>query len=125
MTENTPKPMILIDMAKNRIRIHRTTLEALQHPEYVLLIVNPDEKTIGILPGKLSDPGAHRVKTPSVIIKKSYELYSAGFTRKLREVCREWVPTGKYLVEGALVPGERVVRFPMNEAEFKGTGKVS
>ena len=125
MTENVSKPMILIDMAKNRIRIHRKTLEVLQHPEYVLLIVNPDEKTIGILPSKLSDPRAHRVKTPSVIIKKSYELYSAGFTRMLREVCPDWLPTGKYLVEGTLVPGDLVVRFLMDEAEFKGTGKVS
>lgn len=125
MTENTTKPMILVDMAKNRIRIHRTALDALQNPEYILLVINPKEKTIGILPSELSDPGAHRVKTPSVMIKKSYEIYSAGFTRELREVCKEWLPTGKYLMEGLLMPGKQVVCFSMREAEFKGTGKVS
>lgn len=125
MTENVSKPMIFVDMAKNRIRIHRTALEALHNPEYILLIVNPEERTIGILPSRLSDPGAHRVKTPSVVIKKSYEIYSAGFTRELREVCKDWLPTGKYLMEGALIPGKQVVCFPMNEAEFKGVGKVS
>jgi len=125
MTENVSKPMILVDMAKNRIRIHRTALEALQYPEYILLIVNPEEKTIGILPGKLGMPGAHRVKTPSVLGKNCYELYSAGLTRQLREVCRDWLPAGKYLMEGTLVSGKGVIYFSMNEAEFKGIGKVS
>ena len=124
MTENTCKPMIFVDMAKTRIRIHRTVLEALQYPEYILLIVHPEEKTIGILPSKLGAPGAHRVKTSSVLGKQCYELYSTGFTRELREVCKEWLPAGKYLMEGALIPEKQVVCFPMSEAEFKGTGKV-
>ena len=125
MTENISKPMILVDMAKNRIRIHRTALEALQNPEYILLIVNPAEKTIGILPSKLGVPGAHRVKTPSFVGKNCYELYSAGLTRQLRTVCQDWLSAGKYLMEGALIPGKQVVCFHMSDAEFKGVGKVS
>lgn len=124
MNENPTKPMVLIDMAKNRIRIHRTTLTALEQPEYILLIVNPEEKSIGIMPGKLSDPGAHRVKPPSVLGKNCYELYSAALTRKLRQVCTDWQPAGKYRMEGALIPGERLVRFPMDNAVFTGIGKV-
>ena len=123
MAEATP--MIMIDMAKNRIRIHRATLEALRSPEYVLLIVHPEEKTIGIMPGKRNDPGSHRVKPPSVLGKNCYELYSAGLTRQLRTVCQDWLPAGKYLIEGTLVPGEQVVCFPMENAVFKGIGKVS
>lgn len=124
MTENISKPMILVDMAKNRIRIHRTALEALQNPEYILLIVNPAEKTLGILPSKLGVPGAHRVKTPSFVGKNCYELYSAGLTRQLREVCNEWLPAGKYLMEGSFLSEKQVLCFPMSEAEFKGIGKV-
>lgn len=124
MNDNPTKPMVLIDMAKNRIRIHRTTLSALQQPEYILLIVNPEEKHIGIMPGQLSDPGAHRVKTPSVLGKNCYELYSAALTRKLRQVCADWQPAGKYRIEGTLIPGEHLVRFPMEDAVFTGIGKV-
>ena len=124
MTENVSKPMILVDMAKNRIRIHRTALEALQNPEYILLIVHPEEKAIGILPSKLGEPGAHRVKTPSVLGKNCYELYSSGLTRQLRAVCQDWLRAGKYLMEGFLIPEKRVVYFPMSKAEFKGVGKV-
>ena len=124
MAESTLKPMILVDMAKNRIRVHRATLETLHFPEYVLLIVNPAEKTIGIMPGKMNDPGAHRVKTQSVLGKNCYELYSTGLTRQLRYVCDDWLPGGKYLMVGFLLPGERVVCFPMENAEFKGIGKV-
>lgn len=124
MNEISNQPMILIDTAKYRIRIHRTTLAAIGQPEFILLIVNPEEKTIGVMPGRMNDPGAHRVKTPSVKAKNCYELYSAGLTRQLRRVCPEWTPGGRYRLEGSLVPGESLVRFAMKDAEFTGIGKV-
>lgn len=124
MSENCNQPMILIDTAKYRIRIHRTTLAAIGQPEFILLIVNPEEKTLGIMPGRMSDPGAHRVKTPSVKANKCYELYSSGLIHQLRKVCPEWTTGGKYRLEGNLVPGEFLVRFAMDDAVFTGIGKV-
>lgn len=124
MNENSNQPMILIDTAKYRIRIHRPTLAAIGQPEFILLIVNPEEKTLGIMPGRMNDPGAHRVNTPSVKAKNCYELYSAGLTRQLRQVCPEWTVGGRYRIEGNLVPGEMLVRFAMKDAEFTGIGKV-
>lgn len=124
MNENSNLPMILVDTAKNRIRIHRTTLAAIGQPEFILLIVNPEEKTLGIMPGRMTDPGSHRVNTPSVKNKNCYELYSAGLTRKLLQVSPEWQTGGRYLMEGTPVPGEQLVRFAMHDAEFTGIGKV-
>lgn len=124
MNENSSVPMILIDPSKNRIRIHRTTLTAIGQPEFILLIVNPAEKTIGVMPGRMTDPGAHRVNTPSVKNKNCYELYSAGLTRELFQVCPEWKSGGRYRMEGTPVPGEQLVRFAMKDAELTGTGKV-
>ena len=125
MSDNLARPMVLIDMAKNRIRIHRSTLAALGNPEFILLIVNPEEQTIGIMPGKRIDPGAHRVKTPSVLGKNCYELYSSGLIRKLREVREDWRHGGKYRMEGTVATGQLVVTFSMEEADFLGTGKVT
>ena len=47
MAEKEYTPVILVDLAKDRIRIHRVTLNALQNPEYIMLIVNPVEKKPG------------------------------------------------------------------------------
>ena len=124
MSGNPAKPKIVIDMAKNRIRIHRKTLAAINRPEFILLIVNPAEKTIGVMPGKESDPGCHRVKTPAVLGNNCYELYSSTLTKKLRQICSDWVPNGKYSIEGDLIPDELVARFCMDKAVFVGTGKV-
>lgn len=41
------KPSLLVDIKKNRIRIHKNTLHALGNPCFVVLIVNPDEHTLG------------------------------------------------------------------------------
>lgn len=124
MTENSTRPIILVDMAKNRLRIHRSTLAAIGKPEFILIIVNPDARTIGVMPCDNRNPGAHRVKTQSVLGKNCFELYSASFTRKLREVRPDWLAAGKYKMEGDLIPGESVARFYMDTATFTGTGKV-
>ncbi len=118
-------PAIVVDLAKDRIRIHRSTLNALQNPDFILLIVNPAEKYLGIMRGNESDPGVHRVK---VVGKACYELYSKSLTHKFREVCTDWVPTGKYRMTGHIVTDtsdELVARFTMSEAIFTGTGKVT
>lgn len=118
-------PKIVVDLAKDRIRIHRSTLNALQNPEFILLIVNPVDKHIGIMRGGPSDPGVHRVK---VVGKACYELYSKPLTHKFREVCTDWIPTGKYCMTGQVITGnanESVVRFPMSTAIFTGIGKVT
>lgn len=120
MVENTPT--ILIDLAKDRIRIHRVTLNALQNPEYIMLIVNPEEKSLGIMHGKLGDLGAHKVRT---VGKSCYELYSKSLTQKFRQVCTDWVETGKYRMIGHIVPGELIAHFDMSKAEFTGTGKAT
>ena len=112
MAEKEYTPVIFVDLAKDRIRIHRVTLNALQNPEYIMLIVNPVEKSLGIMHGKEGDLGVHKVNSKSL-------------TQKFRQVCTDWVDTGKYRMVGHIVSGELVARFNMSEAEFTGTGKVT
>lgn len=121
MTEKEYTPIIMVDLAKDRIRVHRSTLNALHHPTHIMLIVNPLEKSIGIMHGQDGDLGVHKVKGAGKIC---FELYSKPLIQKLRQVCPEWVDTGKYKITGCIVPGELVAKFDMNSAEFTGTGKV-
>ena len=50
MTDNNiERPAILIDLKKYRIRIHKNTLRSIGDPNYILLLVNPEEHTLAIL----------------------------------------------------------------------------
>ena len=46
--KHSSHPLICIDFKKNRIRIHSNTLRQIGNPEYIQLLVNPDQKMIGI-----------------------------------------------------------------------------
>ena len=46
--KHSSHPLICIDFKKNRIRIHRNTLRQIGNPEYIQLLVNPDQKMIGV-----------------------------------------------------------------------------
>ena len=122
MQDKPLKPYVLVDLAKNRIRIYQVTLHALQDPGYILIIVNPVGKTLGIMRGDRDDSGAHKVKRAG---RASYELYSRSLTQKFREICSDWVDAGRYRMRGAVMPDKTVVQFDMDEAEFMGIGAVS
>lgn len=122
MTENVVRPCILVDLAKNRIRIHRVTLTALENPNYILIIVNPIEKTLGIMEGKRDEAGVHKVK---LVGRNCYELYSRSLTQKFRQICPNWEETGRYRMFGTVIPDKKVACFEMTEAEFTGIGTVS
>ena len=55
------QPIISINFKRNLIRIHKATLDLLGQPEYIQLLVNPDDRTIAIMKGISSDVLAHRV----------------------------------------------------------------
>ena len=71
--KHSSHPLICIDFKKNRIRIHRNTLRQIGNPEYIQLLVNPDQKMIGIKASCAEDKLAHKVKDYFVINGNSYE----------------------------------------------------
>lgn len=116
MTENQiGMPAILIDIKGRRIRIHKNTLYLLGKPNYILLMVNPDTKTIAITPSTRVET-AHRVRWEYFGNRQSCELYSSSLVHSLHELCPEWLSTGKYRLNGEYIPAEKIVRFHMNGA---------
>lgn len=69
------KPTILVDLKRPLIRIHKDTLYSIGNPEYILLLVNPTEYSLAILPSDRSDTKAHHISKGSLVNKKSFELY--------------------------------------------------
>ena len=57
------KPIITLDMKKNRIRIHKCTLKVIDNPEYIYILVNPEKKKIAICQAHETDKDAIKIKT--------------------------------------------------------------
>ena len=123
MSENTEAmPSISVDLRKYRIRIHKKTLHAIGDPEYVLLLVNPEERTLAVLRSSRSDPRAHHIARASLVNKKPFELYSRSLVESLCDVCRDWKDNQSYRLYGEIIPNEGIARFDMSGAlQLNGT----
>ena len=116
MTENNiAQPIILVDLKKYRIRIHKNTLHAIGDPDYVLLLVNPEERTLAILRGDRSDQRAHHITRASLEKKKPFELYSRSLVKSLRDLCNNWQDNHSYHLYGEIISNEGVAQFHMFE----------
>ena len=116
MENNTEifRPSIVVDMKKNRIRIHQKTLHALGDPGFLLLIINPDEHTIGIKCSTLDNKLAHRIRKST--IKQECELYSKSLMSALHELCPDWDGRKCYRIEGEIITGENMAVFSMKDS---------
>jgi len=116
MTENsTLIPAISVDLKKCRIRIHKNTLHSIGNPDYVLLLVNPEDRTLAVLGSDSSDSRAHKItQLPST--QKSIELYSRSLVNNLRSLCSEWENNQSYRLYGEIIPKEGAAQFHMDKS---------
>ena len=113
---NIERPAILIDLKKYRIRIHKNTLHSIGNPDNVLLLVNPEERTLAILRSDRSEPRAHHISWASLINKKSFELYSKSLVKSLRDVCSDWQDNQSYRMYGEIISNGGVAQFRMADS---------
>ena len=124
--KHSSHPLICIDFKKNRIRIHRNTLRQIGNPEYIQLLVNPDQKMIGIKASCAEDKLAHKVKDYFVINGNSYELYSRELLYSLSQLNLSWEKFNIFRLEGNIYPNKKIALFSMDniitklpQTEFK------
>lgn len=86
MEDRARQPVAMtIDLKKNRIRVHKTTLHMMGDPGYLQLLVNPGEMLVairGVNKPHLSD-SLHRVSPGKLRSDNSYEIYSMAFIAAL------------------------------------------
>ena len=107
---------ILIDLKKERIRIHRNTIRALGDPEAIVLIMNPKTQTLGIKCSSSDNRRAHKIRKQALVGKNSYELHSRALSKALLSVCPEWDKNANYRITGVSIPEEQMICFAMSEA---------
>ncbi len=110
------RPAILVDLKKCRIRIHKNTLHSIGNPEHILLLVNPEERTLAVLCSDSSDPRAHKITQAVSSNQKSIELYSRLLIKSLRNLCGHWQEEQSYRLYGEIIPNEGVAQFHMDES---------
>ena len=115
-TYNLLRTSILVDLKKYRIRIHKNTLHSIGDPDYILLLVNPEERTLAILRSNSSDPRAQQLTKASLLNKKPFELYSRSLIKSLRDLCNDWQDNQSYRLYGEIISNGGVAQFHMDES---------
>jgi hypothetical protein len=115
MEKNTDSLLsISIDLKKNRIRIHRSTLQAIGSPSHILLLVNPEENSLAILPCQSSEPKSHHIQWLEKKKQNSCEIYSKSLIANLLNICSTWEENKLYLLYGEIISEKGAVRFRMD-----------
>ena len=123
------KATLSVDFRKNRIRIHKNAIHALDDPEYILFLVNPEERTLAIMRSDRSDLRAHRIIFASLTGMKSCELNSKSLVRGLLNIYAGWEDNTTYRIDGESLPGKGVIMFNIEnsvsvcETEEEGYGR--
>lgn len=116
MTKGLPSSL-LVDFSKFRVCIHTRVMTALGNPDYILLMVNPTEKSIAIMRSTSKCTDAHRIVYNKLKDGRCCEIYSRSFVKKLLDVCPEWRVKSTYRLSGDVIPGKTIAVFSMLGAE--------
>lgn len=113
--KKTLNPSVSINLRKPVIRINKDTISAIGNPEYIILLVNPDDCSLGVLPSIKNDRRAHCISKYNSS-RNTMELYSKSFVIDLLGLCPNWYKYGSYKIKGVKIKGMNIVKFPMADA---------
>jgi len=110
---NTQQVLLSVDMKKNRIRIHKSTLHQLGDPPYIQLLINPTTSVVALkaVTRSSSKDQTHKVSKKNMKPAKSVEIYSKYFIDKLIELVPDLKDGSRFHMTGSLVPSEKMAVF--------------
>ena len=115
MSEQTNQTVtISVDLKKNRLRIHKTTLSLLGMPKYVQLLVSPESMMVAIRGVDNKDRYGHRVNLSVLSSDNSYELYSKQLIEKLCALITDLDTSYNYRLTGEFITDENAAVFSLN-----------
>jgi len=120
---SSQKPILSIDLRRNLIRIHKVTLDTLGCPDYIQLLVNPDDKSIAIMKGISTDKLAHHVCYERIKKGQSFELYSTILLKNLKSISDQCETMKAYRIYGDYLPNFEIVKFSIDDCVLYGAEK--
>jgi len=112
----TPKPVVCIDLKKDRIRIHRATLHLIGDPAFINLLVNPGAKTLAIRKASKGDPLALRIRENQLTDGNCVEFGCRQLIRQLQRVDGIWHRNCSYRIYGVCNQKESLAQFAMKDS---------
>ena len=109
-------------MKKNRIRIHKTTLELLNRPKNIHILINPNEYKLVIrpTPPDIKDSLKINYKADS-----DCEFYSTDLMEQLSRLKPQLFNFCTYRIIGEIVEEKRIALFDINKATiYEGTSNL-
>lgn len=107
----TSLPAITLDLKKQRIRIHSNTLQLLNNPAYIDLLVNPDRRILAVRASKKGYPFSHKIIYSP---QQDHELYSKVLLKQLRLLHPGMKSNSTYRLCGRFLPDKDLVLFEMS-----------
>ena len=108
------RPSIVIDCNSSRLRIHRQTLYALNSPDNILFLINPEKKMLAVQ--ECASNIGERVRWISFGDKQCCELYSKPLILRIRKLFQPaWEPQ-MYKIYGRYIEKKNLVLFDLNKA---------
>ena len=117
-----PTVSLTLDPARNRIRIHKQTLQSLGNPIYVQFLVDPEEGYIAILGSDrpISGGTANRVRLSGTkgSPQQSAEFYSSTLISRLSNMIGGADLRYNYRMTGTVDHANRVAYFSLKALEY-------
>ena len=110
------QPAIALDFKKDRIRIYKRTLHSIGDPEYIQLLINPEDHILAIWRSDRFDLRAYRLPRLRFEDKQSFEITSRYLMKSLLGICNTWQENRLYRIYGEIIPNDGIVQFNLTEA---------
>ena len=115
----TTQPRVVLSLKRRRITITRKTLQMIGSPEYILLLVKPEERSLVITPGDIMDKRTHRIPPfNSEGKKKPIELCSKLLMHSIADISSSMQYNSSYRIKGELISDENILLFYIDKAEL-------
>ena len=115
MNRQDTVPRISFGYRRNRIRIHMSTLHLLGDPEFIHLLINPEEQTVMITPAEGYEFLSHHVRAYRQGTKHECEICSMDLLQRIREITGDIGSTAVY--EGRYISEQNAVLFHVKHCE--------
>ena len=107
---------IAIDLKKDRIRIHKTTLYRLGNPKLIQLLLSP-ECDVAIKVVKEKEPNGQEISVnlEKIPTEASFEVYSGTLIKRMREAIPSLLHDGNvYRLTGTVNKSQTIAKFPIS-----------
>ena len=115
-------PSLVLDFRHGRIRLNFISLDYLELPDYIRLLINPQDQKLCVQVSEPDDPRSHRISSQQQRKPVYYEFNSRSLLRQLNG-CGFSDMNRNYKIPGVLMKDQRMLVFELKDAQCLTSGE--